>query len=181
MVAVVTWGSSTCIPQVDELTGDGQTATITLIDPDSNAVCTKDLVQRASVGALPAGMDPTKDITLHVTYGDTTGDVTVSGAAVTGTPGEPTDFAPSATWIGDGSLALLTWGSSGCPPVVESIEGDGNTGTVTFTTDNDKICTADMAPRATILAFDQESVDSSGFVLTLEGGGLDGTVSVRSM
>lgn len=73
---------------------------------------------------------------------------------------------------------LLTWGSSGCPPVVESLEGSGNAGTATFVTDDTQICTMDMAPRATILSFGDDAVDDDGFTLTLVGGGLDGTVSV---
>jgi hypothetical protein len=37
----------------------------------------------------------------------------------------------------------------------------------------------DMAPRATIISFADDQVEDDGFTLTLVGGGLDGTVSVR--
>lgn len=178
MFAVVTWGSSTCVPQVDSVTAEGQNVSVTLVDGAADQVCTQDMVQRASIGGLPAGVDPTKDITLQVTYGDISDDAEIGGAPVTGVPGESTEYQPSAGWFDDGSLVLLTWGSSGCPPVVESLEGSGNAGTATFVTDDTQICTMDMAPRATILSFGDDAVDDDGFTLTLVGGGLDGTVSV---
>ena len=180
MFAIVTWGSSTCVPHVDTVSANGQTVSVELVETDANAVCTLDMAQRASVGALPDGVDPTKEITLQVTYGDVSDDIDVDGdAAFTGTPGSSTEYLPSAAWFDDGSLVLLTWGSSGCPPVVEELSASGATGTATFVTDDDKACTMDMAPRATILSFGDDQVDDDGFTLTLVGGGLDGTVTVR--
>lgn len=183
MFAVVTWGSSTCVPQVDEVTGEGQTVTVTLVDPEGESPkpCTKDLAPRASLGELPEGVDPKTDITLNVTYGDITEDVDLDGdPAATGTPGTSTEYLPSAGWFEDGGLVLLTWGSSSCPPVVDSLEGSGNAGTATFATDADQVCTMDMAPRATMLSFGDDAVDDDApFTLTLVGGGLDGTVEVR--
>ena len=177
MFAVVTWGSSTCVPQVDEVTADGQTVTVTLVDADPDAACTMDMQQRASIGALPEGVDPTQDITLQVTYGDVSDDVDLDGdAAATGTPGSMSEFLPSAGWVGDGALVLLTWGSSSCPPIVESV--DAATLTATFTTDDTRMCTMDMAPRATLLAFGDDAPDDDA-TLTLVGGGLDGTVAIR--
>lgn len=184
MFAVVTFGSSTCIPQVDQITAEGQTVSVTLVDVDGGGetekACTADLAPRASVGALPEGVDPTKEITLQVTYGDMVDDVDLDGdPSFTGTPGSSTEYTPSAGWFDDGSLVLLTWGSSSCPPVVESLEGSGASGTATFTTDDGQVCTMDMAPRATILEFGEDAVDDDAFTLTLVGGNLDGTVEVR--
>lgn len=185
MFAVVTMGSSTCVPQVDQTTAEGQIVSVTLVEPESQdgteKACTADLAPRASIGALPEGVDPTQDITLNVTYGDITDDVDLDGdPAATGTPGAPTEYLPSAGWFDDGGLVLLTWGSSSCPPVVESLEGSGNAGTATFVTDADQVCTMDMAPRATLLSFGDDTVDDDAtFTLTLVGGGLDGTVEVR--
>ena len=181
MFAVVTWGSSTCVPQVDEVSAEGQTVIVSVVDVEAaDAVCTADMAQRASVGALPDGVDPTQDITLRVTYGDVSDDVDLDGDPdASGTPGQSTEYAPSAGWFEDGGLVLLTWGSSGCPPVVESLEASGAAGTATFVTDDDQVCTMDMAPRATILAFGDDEVEDDGFVLTLQGGGLSGTVQVR--
>ncbi|WP_102194620.1 hypothetical protein [Microbacterium aurantiacum] len=179
MFAVVTWGSSTCVPAVDTVTAEGQTVTVTLVDTDADAVCTKDMAPRASAGMLPEGVDPTQDITLNVTYGDVVDDVDLDGdPALAGAAGTPTDYQPSAGWVGDGGLVLLTWGSSGCPPVIESVQGAGNAGTVTFSTDPDQICTMDMAPRATLISFGDDAVEEDGFTLTLVGDNLDGTVAV---
>lgn len=183
MFAVVTWGSSTCVPQVDQVAGSGQNVTVTLVDPEGDdgaeKACTADMAPRASVGALPEGVDPTSDVTLTVTYGDLVEDLDLDGnAAFAGTPGESTEFQPSAGWFDDSNLVLLTWGSSSCPPVVESLEGSGSAGTVTFVTDDDKACTMDMAPRATIVSFGEDAIDDDGFTLTLKGGGLEGTVAV---
>ncbi|QIM17499.1 hypothetical protein G7066_00035 [Leucobacter coleopterorum] len=180
MFVVTTQGSSTCVPQVKSATAKGQAVAVTLVDPASDSVCTMDLVPRASVAELPSGVDPTKDVTLQVTYGDKVGVVEIDGTTVTGTPGTPTDNKPSASWINDETLVLLTWGSSGCPPVVESLTGSGRSGTVTFVTEKDKVCTADMAPRATLLTFEKDAVDDDGFTLKLVGGGLDGSVLVAA-
>ncbi|PRB61905.1 hypothetical protein [Microbacterium sp. MYb45] len=183
MFAVITVGSSTCVPQVDQVAAEGQTVTVTLVDPEGESPkpCTKDLAPRASLGALPEGVDPKSDITLNVTYGDLTDDVDIDGdPAATGTPGSTTEFQPSAAWLDDDGLLLLTWGSSSCLPQIESLEGAGNTGTAYFVTDENQVCTMDMAPRATLLAFGEDTVDDDGtFTLTLVGGGLDGTVEVR--
>jgi len=181
MFALITLGSSTCVPQVEKVTAEGQNVTVTLVDPDESKPCTKDLAPRASLGELPEGVDPKTDITLNVTYGDITDDVDLDGdPAATGTPGTSTEFQPSAGWFDDGGLVLLTWGSSTCVPVVESLEGSGNAGTATFATDEDQVCTMDMVPRATMLAFGDDVVEDDGtFTLTLVGGGLDGTVEVR--
>lgn len=185
MFAVVTWGSSTCVPQVDQVSAQGQTVTVTLVEPEGDAgtekACTADLAPRASVGALPEGVDPKSDITLKVTYGDITEDVDLDGDPnASGTPGTSTDYQPSAGWFDDGSLVLLTWGSSSCAPVVESLEGSGNAGTATFVTDANQVCTMDMAPRLTLLAFGDDAIEDDGiFTLALVGGGLDGTVEVR--
>ncbi|MGX1584525.1 hypothetical protein ACWH95_08165 [Microbacterium sp. NPDC055502] len=185
MFAVVSWGSSTCLPQVDQVSAEGQTVSVTLVEPEGDGAtekaCTADLAPRASVGALPEGVDPTKDITLQVTYGDVSDDIDLDGDPdATGAPGDPTSYEPSAGWFDDGGLVLLTWGSSGCPPVVESAEGSGSAGTVTFVTDDTQVCTMDMAPRATVIEFPEDDVDDDApFTLTLVGGGLDGTVQVR--
>ncbi len=53
---------------------------------------------------------------------------------------------------------------------------------MTFVTDENQVCTMDMAPRATVVEFPEDDVDvddDGPFQLTLVGGGLDGTVEVR--
>lgn len=186
MFAIVTWGSSTCVPVVDEVSAEGQTVTVMLIDAPAEdegteKACTADLAPRASLGAVPEGVDPTQDVEFIVTAGDSTDDVDLDGnAALTGIPGQSTEFEPSAGWFDDDGIVLLTWGSSGCPPIVEGVERDGTGATVTFKTE-DRVCTMDMAPRATVIALgddDDDVDDDDEFTLTLVGDNLDGTVSV---
>lgn len=59
MFAIVSWGSSTCLPQVDDITAEGQRVSVTLVEPDADGAteqaCTADLAPRASLGALPEG------------------------------------------------------------------------------------------------------------------------------
>ncbi|MFS0892654.1 hypothetical protein [Microbacterium sp. 179-I 3D3 NHS] len=187
MFAVVTWGSSGCVPQVEDVSAEGQTVTVVLADllGDEDAegeekACTADYAPRASLGALPDGVDPTAEITLEVTYRDARGDVDLDGnPAFTGVPGTSTEYQPSAGWFDDEGLVLLTWGSSSCPPVVESVEGSGNAGTVTFVTQADQVCTMDIGPRGTIVSFGDSEIDDDDFTLTLSGGGLEGSVTVQ--
>lgn len=184
MFAIVTWGSSTCVPVVDDAVAEGQTVTVSLVDPPSSdgaeKACTADLSARASVGAVPEGVDPTRDVEFIVTLDDITDDVDLDGnAALTAMPGTSTDYAPSAGWFDDEGAVVLTWGSSTCPPIVESVEDQAGGATVTFATE-DGVCTMDMVPRATVLAFSDDHDDEDGdFILTLVGGNLDAKVPVR--
>lgn len=179
MFAVVTWGSSSCVPQVSDVTAQGQVVSVTLQDAETEKVCTADMAQRASVAALPEGVDPTQEITLDVRYKDLSDDVEIGGQQVTGMPGQSTTYEPSAGWFDDGSLVLLTWGSSGCPPIVSTVEGSGDAATVEFATVDGQVCTMDMAPRATLISFGEGAVDTDAdFTLTLVGGGIDGVVTI---
>lgn len=178
MFAVVTWGSSTCVPMIDGVSADGQTVSVALVDPDPDAACTADMAARASVGGLPEGVDPTREIELVVTYGDVTDDVDLDGdASFSGVPGSETEYAPSAGWFDDQGLVLLTWGSSSCVPTVDSLEQTGNAATVTLAA-SDGPCTMDMAPRATIVQLEQEHDDDQPFELTLVGADLDTTITL---
>lgn len=177
MFAIVTTGSSTCVPTIDEVTANGQTVAVELNAGDNSQVCTEDLVPRASLATLPDGVDPTKDVELIVTLGDATDDVDLDGnAALTGSTSET---EPSAGWFDDEGIVLLTWGSSTCAPIVEHVEASGRTGTVTFKSE-DRVCTMDMVPRATIISFADldDDADDDAFTLTLVGDNLDGTVTV---
>lgn len=181
LFALVSWGSSTCVPIVDEVSADGQKVTVSLVDApaddEQEVPCTADLAPRASIGGLPEGVDPTKDVEFVVTLGELTEDVELDGnAALTGVPGESTDYAPSAGWFDDEGIVLLTWGSSSCAPVVDDIEVQDGGATVTFAT-VEGACTMDMVPRATLLGVGDHD-DDAPFTLTLVGDNLDGTVEV---
>jgi len=180
MFAIVSWGSSTCIPAVDTISADGQTVSLSLVDVgEADTACTADFAPRASVAALPDGVDPTQDVEFRVTIGDDTDDVDLDGADGLGSSEE---FAASAGWFDDDGIVLLTWGSSTCAPVVQDVAVATGGATVTFA-EQDGVCTMDMAPRATIIGVpddddDDADDDDAPYTLTLVGGGLDGTVEV---
>lgn len=91
-------------------------------------------------------------------------------ASTPATPDEGTSQAPDvdgladpqlgAAWLDAGRLiGVVTYGSSSCVPVAEDATVDGDTLTVTFMeAPADQVCTADMAPRVTIVGV-PEGVD----------------------
>lgn len=179
-VAVVTRGSSTCVPTVADVTAKGQRVMVELEQAATDAVCTADYTARASLVTLPKGVTPAEDLTLEVTLGGASGRAELTGsAALDGVPGEPTEYQPSAGWFDDTGLVLLTWGSSSCPPVIDSAEANGGAGTVVFVTE-DRLCTMDMGPRTTLVEFgDLERSATDNFVLTLVGDGFDAQIPVQ--
>lgn len=59
-------------------------------------------------------------------------------------------LTPRADWIDGGhALVVTTYGSSSCPPVLTEASADGQHITVTLGPSEQKMCTADLAPRAT--------------------------------
>lgn len=174
MIGLVTWGSSSCVPHAEAATASGQEITVTLVDA-TDGPCTADYGPRASEIAVPAGVDPHQPVTVHLTYLDQTADLTLAGdEELTGTPGDPTDYQPTAGWFNDNGIALLTWGSSSCRPQVAGIEETADGITVNFTP-HDGMCTMDMAPRVTVLYVEQVDRDRS---LTLAGDNLDATIPI---
>ncbi len=173
-VAVVTWGSSSCVPVAEAATANGQIVTVELIDLDPHAVCTADFAPRASGVALPEGVDPTQDVELRVAYKGATAEVVLGGQPeLTGVPGTATDYLPSAGWFDESGIVLLSWGSSTCPPRIENLEETEAGATVTVAVD-DGPCTMDMAPRLTMLGLGAQHAQA-GFLLTLAGApGFDG-------
>ncbi|MFE7845332.1 hypothetical protein ACFUTX_09090 [Microbacterium sp. NPDC057407] len=174
-IGIVTQGSSTCIPTAEEATYADGVLNVTLIDVDGDTACTADLVPRASVVSVPGDVDPTQDLEITVTGDGWTGDTELSGVAGLTTGGE-TDYLPSAGWTEvDGQFVILTWGSSGCPPVVESTEATSDTEiTVTFATPpEDQVCTMDMAPRGTVASVLEGPDDDSEVFAILTGAEFD--------
>jgi len=151
MIGLVSYGSSTCVPMADtvEVLDDG-TLSVTLAEPETDTPCTMDFVPRVTLVDVPADVDASKDLKVQVEGDGFTATAELDGVDV----GEaPDEYGPSAGWTGeDDTFVILTWGSSGCPPVIESVEPTGPTEvTVTFMTPPaDQACTMDMAPRATV-------------------------------
>ncbi|HMQ66233.1 MAG TPA: hypothetical protein PJ992_08075 [Arachnia sp.] len=176
LLGVVTWGSSSCVPVAEAATASGQEITVALTDPEGRP-CTKDLAPRASLVGVPAGVNPREDVTLALTYLDQTVRFEIDGDDdLTGVPGEPTDYAPSAGWFDDEKgVVLLTWGSSSCTPIVENIDEADDAITVTFKA-NEGACTMDMGPRLTVLGVSGAGDDQQ---LVLVGDNLDATLPIR--
>jgi len=179
MIAVVTWGSSTptCRPAQSDALADGQTVMITLTDPEeASEGCDSDLVPRATIVMVPEGVDVTQDVELEVSYGDIRGDADLEGldAAPQGT-GEQQS---SAGWFDDDGIVLLTWGSSSCPPAPEQVVQAKDQISVSFASD-DRVCTMDFAPRATVIMLSTPRIGDGPFTLRMQGDNLDGEVTVR--
>lgn len=173
-IAVVTIGSSTCLPAVSAVEADGQHVTVTLADGEPAQPCTRDLVPRAVFVAMPDGVDVTEELLVTVGYGERTDDVELDALAVAAQG--PSEQKSSAGWLDDDSIALLTWGSSTCRPVLADLDQTPTGATATFTT-VDGVCTADMAPRVTIIDLPNEHEDGP-FELVLVGDNLDATLTV---
>lgn len=176
-IAVITSGSSTCPPTAIEMpTLEGRVLTVPLAESTRSA-CTRDFVPRATLVALPEGVDPTQGLQIAIT-GAVEGETILAGLPEA--PAPVPEFSPSAGWVDSSTVALLTWGSSGCPPVVETVtaaEGDVVIGFATPPAD--QVCTADMAPRVTLA--EVGSVAPDGPVqLVLSGGNVasDGPIPV---
>jgi hypothetical protein len=171
IIGLVTTGSSTCIPAADEATldADGSLA-VTLVEPDADTACTRDLVPRVTLVEVPEGVDPSMDLAITVSGDGYSGSTDLEGVeGLAG--GGMTDYLPSAGWTDtDGQFVLLTWGSSSCVPVVSDVAASGPAEvTVTFETPPaDQVCTMDMAPRATV-AFVEGLEEDGDVSLVLAG------------
>lgn len=175
-IALVTSGSSSCPPVVsaEPTVADGSIS-VTLEDAPSQ-VCTRDMAPRATLVGLPAGTDVTRSWTVSV-EGVVQGQAMLAGLASPAPTGE-TDFAPSAGWADDALVAILTYGSSGCPPTVESVTTAGSEIAVKFATaPADQICTMDIAPRVTLADVGREA-PSGDVSIVLSGGDVDSATSI---
>ncbi len=152
MIGVVTTGSSTCVPVASAVEGSGSTITVTLAEPDPAQPCTRDLQARITGIGIPDGVDVTKPLTVDVTYNDATASIKLDAAPAPAA--DPMAMAPSAGYVGAGTIGLVTYGSSTCRPAVESVEpgADASKLTATFATpDANQPCTMDLAPRVTLI------------------------------
>jgi hypothetical protein len=166
-IAVVTSGSSSCVPAVG---GEPQMAdgalTVNLVE-STQEPCTRDMAPRATLVPLPAGTDAGAALTVKVT-GALEGEATLAALADVPTPSD--DFAPSAGWVSASLVAILTYGSSSCAPTLESVSTDGGNVAVQFATPPvDQVCTMDFAPRVTLADVGAEAGDGP-VSLVLSGG-----------
>lgn len=177
-VGIVTYGSSTCLPTVDDVEGEGSSVTVTIAEPEDKP-CTMDYVPRATYVALPAGVDVTQDLTVVLT-GALEGSVVLDDDDdLTGTPGDSTDFMPSAGWFDKTGFVVLTWGSSTCAPVVSSVEaaGDGALALTFADLPEGQACSRDMAPRVAVAGVPDGFDDDDDVTLTLTGADVPATTT----
>ncbi len=168
-VAVVTWGSSSCPPVAEAAAAADGTVSVTLGD-SARTDCTRDMAPRATLVSLPAGVDSNAPLELTV-EGVVEGRTTLP--ALASAPADAGQFAPSAGWVDEGLVAIVTYGSSGCPPTVESVSASGSDIAVRFATPPaDRVCTMDIAPRVTLADVDGEVPEGAASVV-LSGGGME--------
>lgn len=153
MIALVTWGSSTpsCAPMLDDATVEDGVLVVSLQEnPEAVKGCDGDAPALATLVGLPDGVDPAQELEIRVTYGvDSWGETDLD--AYDGR--DVAEYTPSAGVVDDDLIAVLTWGSSSCAPVVASAEFDGEATLVEFETPaSDQVCTMDMAPRVTMVS-----------------------------
>lgn len=170
-IGLVSAGSGSCPSMASAASYADGVLSVQLDDPQDQA-CTRDLVMRGTYVMLPAGVDPTEDLAVVVT-GSYEDRIELRGDPdLAGVPGDETTYRPSAGWAGDELLLILTWGSSGCVPILESADVVDGAVTVGFVDPPaDQVCTMDMAPRITVV-----DVPGSGRVadLSLAGAEFDG-------
>lgn len=178
LIAVVTEGSSTptCAPFVDDVVLDEGVLVVALTEnPDAGDGCDGDAVKRATVVGTPAGLDPADGVEVQVSLGDEFAEATLAPYA----GGAVDEYTPSAGWVDDGVVALMTWGSSSCAPVVESAKAETpQSVVVTFVEQSaDQPCTMDMAPRVAVTTVDGE-VSRDATLTVAEGTGLVPAMSI---
>jgi hypothetical protein len=175
VIGLILAGSSTCLPMAQEATYDAGVLTVSLMEPSAGTACTRDLVLRGIPVGVPDDVDPTQDLQIEVTGAGYRGETELDGVAGLD-PAGAEEFLPSAGWADDDLLALLTYGSSSCRPEVQSATVSGSEIAVTFVTPPaDQVCTADMAPRVTVVQLNGDLDDDVSYEAVLSGEGFDAT------
>lgn len=173
-LGLVTWGSSSCVPHVSEVRHDERGLEIELAKRPGDDICTEDYGARGLAVPLPESVDPAQPLDVRIS-GEPGAASFVLAAASGLDPVEPGSGAPSAGWTDEpGTLALLTWGSSSCPPLVQDAapKASGEIEVVFAEEPADRVCTKDFAPRVSVLSID--GVDPSAPAqLVLSGGGAE--------
>ncbi|MDQ1138076.1 hypothetical protein QE410_002875 [Microbacterium sp. SORGH_AS 1204] len=166
-IAVVTSGSSSCVPSMNGEPRVVDGALVVDLAEPAQEPCTRDMAPRATLVTLPAGVDAGAALTLRVT-GAAEGETVL--AALDDVSSASGDLVPSAGWVTSSLVAIVTYGSSSCVPVVESVTSEGDRVAVQFATPPaDQICTMDYAPRVTLADIGAEA-GQGDVSLVLSGG-----------
>lgn len=176
MIGLLTWGSSSCPlwpEQVDLVDG---VLEIVLAGPGPDQPCTDDLAPRIAPVAVPDGVDPGNELRIEITAGDASASILLEGDSRL-VPHGVDDWELSAGWFDDlRSLALLTFGSSSCPPIIDAVTvtGDAEVTVRVAEPEQDRPCTMDMAPRISHLQLESDLVHPESAELVLSGAEFDG-------
>ena len=172
-VGIVTWGDVSCTPVVtDALLWDSRYV-VELTEPDDED-CAGESVPRASLGRLTEPLDMTTELEI-VLAGDYQGIIRLAGDP---NPLPEAEFGqPSAGWYSSDGLAVLTWGSTSCPPEVESTEVTAaDELTVVLVESTESSCTRDIGRRVTIAEVDASGLGDGRVTAVLQ---LDGSEDVE--
>jgi hypothetical protein len=174
-IGLVTFGSSSaaCVPTAGTTSYAGGVLTVALAGPPANTACTMDYTARATPVAAPAGIDPSKTVRVVVT-GAVQGETTLAGVSSMPPGGGSFQGVPSAGWTGlPATLVLLTYGSSSCPPQIAdaSVTAPGRITVTEAALPADRACTADMAPRTTVVEVPGTTTGTSYTLVLLSAGG----------
>lgn len=177
MVAILTRGSSTCVPTASDVEYESGVLRVAIADPPADQICTRDYVLRGFPVALPDGIDSADDLEIEVSSSAETATVELAGVAGLVPADGLEDGVPSAGWTGaEGVFAVLTWGSSGCPPVTQdaAVTAAGEI-TLTFAEPPaDRVCTSDFSPRVTVAEV-ADAQPGESYELVLQGDSFSAT------
>ncbi|WP_296198302.1 hypothetical protein [uncultured Microbacterium sp.] len=169
ILGVMTQGSSSCAPVAADPMVDAEgTLEVHLAAPANATACTRDLVWRTTLLTAPAQIDRADDLRIQVS-GTASGETTLAGTAATEAAVDEYSASIGLSSI-PGALVLLTWGSSGCPPVLDTVRSTGDELDIAFAPRSaDRVCTADLVPRTLIVPVPDGGADAQTAVLSGDG------------
>ena len=96
--------------------------------------------------------------------------------------GDSTDAEVDAAWLDDGRIiGIVTMGSSTCVPAADeaTLQADGSLAVTLVELDAETACTADMAPRVTLVEVPEGVDPSEDLAITVEGDGYSASTDLE--
>ncbi len=173
-LGVVTWGSGSrsCYPVVQDVTVANQDIDVVLAAPTVDGVCTQDLREQLLLVGLPEGVDSKAAATVTLSTAQESQEIALAARPADAATTPAGELSATLTPLG---VVLISYGSSSCPPVVDTIDGT----TVTFTT-IEQACTMDYSPRATLLDIPDAAVGTQLNLVSLDGAADPVAVTVQN-
>lgn len=123
-------------------------------------------------------------VALLLAGGALAGCASQAATAPSGSPssdGGSTEAEIDAAWLDDGRIiGLVTMGSSTCVPAADdaTLQADGSLAVMLVEPDAETACTADMAPRVTLVEVPEDVDPSQDLAITVTGDGYSGTAEL---